>query len=128
MRVYVAAPWTHKEDAREAAALIEREGHEITEPWWDHPDTNDPVELEDQAARDIHGVEHSDALVLLNLAKSEGKAVETGIALARHIPILLVGDKSNVFHSLTDDFYQFTTVQAAVHALNLMRRSCNGRI
>lgn len=126
MRVYVAAPWTRKEDARAAAELLEREGLEITEKWWDHSETTDPVELEDQAVKDVDGVERSDVLLLLNLEKSEGKAVETGIALGRRIPVLMVGEKSNVFHNLTGDIYQFPTVQAALGGLNLMRRAGNG--
>lgn len=112
MRIYVAGPWTHKADAKAAADFLEAEGHTITKKWWEHrevpgyldwpvaatEETN--AELVQQAEEDIAGVISADVFVLLNLEKSEGKAVETGIALT-HVPYcVLLGGKSNLFHYL----------------------------
>lgn len=108
MRIYVAAPWTHKADAARVAAGLEAAGHEITKRWWEHrevphyltdDDSND-AELRQQAVEDVQGVLDADVFVLLNYEKSEGKAVETGIALAAGVPIIVVGQRSNLFHYL----------------------------
>lgn len=120
MRVYVAAPWTHKAEAKRYADALGAAGHEITKKWWEHrevPGYLDPAigiperkELEQQAAEDLAGVLAADAFLLLNLEKSEGKAVETGIAILAMIcriagqagtgptTHILVGGKSNLFH------------------------------
>jgi hypothetical protein len=123
MRVYIAAPWIAKDQARDAAAAFEAEGHEITKKWWEHREVPgylttdaDNRELEQQAEEDIQGVITADAFVLLNLSKSEGKAVETGFALGHCRKHILVGEKSNLFHYLSD-WKQVGTVGEAVEAL-----------
>jgi nucleoside 2-deoxyribosyltransferase len=100
MRLYIAAPWTHKPDAAAAATRAIARGHSITKPWWLHRETRDEEELMQQAVEDINGVQDADAFILLNLEKSEGKAVETGLALAAGIRIIVVGAPSNLFHHL----------------------------
>lgn len=106
MIIYLAAPWKHREAARQTALVLESKGHEITEPWWDHEDVSleDPdavEELADQASLDYYGVLNAELLLLLNLEKSEGKAVEQGIALLAGLPILAIGsEKTNVFQHL----------------------------
>lgn len=120
MRIYVAAPWTHKDDAKTYADALEAAGHTITKKWWEHrevPGYLDPTiggdelaELAQQSKEDMQGVLTADAFVLLNLEKSEGKAVETGMAFASAVMLahglaqtgvvafVLVGGKSNLFH------------------------------
>ena len=108
MKLYLAAPWSHMEEAREAARKLTAAGHRITEPWWDHRDVNgiddEADELVDQAWRDLEGVDNADRFILLNLGKSEGKAVELGWALCRRIMVIAVGKRgehsNNVFHYL----------------------------
>lgn len=127
MRVYVAAPWICKPEAMKAGQLIEAKGHLITENWWEHPEVFgylqdtlsqvDEDELAEQAWADVAGVINADVFFLVNLSKSEGKAVETGIALISQIPrLILVGKKSNLFHYL-GPWETFETVEAAVEAL-----------
>lgn len=70
-----------------------------------------------QAREDIADVRRADVLVVLNLQKSEGKAVETGIAIAAGIPIVSVGDRSNIFQSLG---YEVDTVDDALVVLASM--------
>lgn len=104
-RVYIAAPWVSKDVARIAGAAFEQAGFEITKKWWEHrdvdmEDSESAQELYEQADEDITGVLSADVFVLLNLGKSEGKAVETGIALSEGLPMILVGKRSNLFHFL----------------------------
>lgn len=122
MRIYVAAPWTRKAEAQAFAEGLEKAGHTITKKWWEHREVPgylsadiaipERQELVQQAMEDILGVLAAEGLVLLNLEKSEGKAVETGVALVTAmlyahgltktgvLDFILVGGKSNLFHCL----------------------------
>lgn len=122
MRIYIAAPWTHKTDAARVASLLETAGHTITKRWWEHcevpgyltADHSNDDELTEQALQDIDGVLTADVFVLLNYEKSEGKAVETGIALAVGIPIIVVGGRSNLFHYLDVTLATEATLDRAI--------------
>lgn len=123
MRVYIAAPWGCKRDAADAAHQFEAAGHTITKPWWEHRDVNevDPdtwAELAHQAIEDWRGVEEADVFVVLALQVSEGKSVETGLALAYGVPIILVGTRTNLFHYLPG----VVVVPTVKHALAVLRK------
>lgn len=129
MKIYIAAPWISKQCAGKAGDMFEEAGHEITEKWWLHPESEDPAELSRQADRDLVGVHACKLFVLLNTSKSEGKAVELGYALAlQHendmpwdIPrIVAVGKPSNVFHYLKEVEW-FPTVQEVIDAITRRR-------
>lgn len=108
MKIYVAAPWVRKVDAIQAGELLKAAGHEITSRWFTHEgDPNDPTgstvdigTIRAQAEDDFRDVCRADTLIVLNLEKSEGKAVETGIAIANGIPVISVGKRSNIFQTL----------------------------
>lgn len=106
MRIYLAAPWADREDMSAIAARFEAAGHTITHKWWLEETGEDrSVEtLREQAFKDWNGVKTAQAVVLFNTKKSEGKAVEQGIALEAKIPIIAVGNmgehSQNVFHFL----------------------------
>lgn len=108
MKIYIAAPWVRKQEAIEVGKRFEAAGHEITSRWFTHVGTatdsagvTAPREqIQHQAMEDIDDVRRADLLVVLNLQKSEGKAVETGIALAAGIPVVSVGVRSNIFQTL----------------------------
>jgi hypothetical protein len=68
-----------------------------------------------QAAEDVFDVLSAEALIVLNLQKSEGKAVETGVALMARLPIISVGSRSNIFQTLG---YEVETVEGALEVLN----------
>lgn len=71
-----------------------------------------------EARMDMFDVIRADVVLVLNLAKSEGKAVEQGIALAREIPIIVVGlDRFNVFQYLP----QYTFVKTVEEAIQLLK-------
>ena len=101
IRVYIAAPFIHRDKAREARDYLIREGYEVTAHWLDlESDSDDPPMLRREAQQDWHDVITANVLLLLNISKSEGKAVEQGIALQKGIPIVAIGRPSNVFHRL----------------------------
>ncbi len=122
MRVYIAAPWVRKQETIEAGKLFTAAGHTVTSRWFNHEgDPNDPVGtdipeavLMRHATEDLYDVLTSEALIVLNLAKSEGKAVEMGMAMAASIPVISVGARSNIFQSLVTEV---ATVEDAIKAL-----------
>lgn len=104
-RIYVAAPWIARAEARDLATTLEAYGYTITQPWWQFEGDETgctPEFLRKCGEADIRGVRTADALVLINSFKSEGKAVEQGLALAYGIPIIAIGARgaysNNVFH------------------------------
>jgi nucleoside 2-deoxyribosyltransferase len=108
MKLYLAAPWIDKDKMEALAWKFEDAGHTITWRWWRTDDIAEGWEntqsLAVQAFNDFHGVKDCDTLVLFNTSKSEGKAVEQGIAIALEKPILAIGKlgemSKNVFHYL----------------------------
>lgn len=121
MKIYLAAPWRHREVARTTAAELTKAGHTITEPWWNHRDVNGlpehADELRNQAWHDIQGVLTADRFVLLDIELSEGKAWEQGLAWARKIPIIAVGEPGrSVFHFLP----QYTWVRTIEELLEVL--------
>lgn len=129
MRIYLAAPWIDREKMPELAAIFQEAGHEITHPWWHTPDIPEGdwanhEELTKQAQKDKRGVEEAQLVVVFNTAKSEGKAVEQGIAIALRKIIIAVGKRGevskNVFHYLPN--YVWTeTVNDALDVLNALQ-------
>lgn len=143
MRIYVAAPWTHKLEARVLADVLEAAGHTLTKKWWEHREVPGYLrrditqeahdELTVQALEDLQGVADADAFILLNLEKSEGKAVETGVALTAYTlrlsladlgiegegptRFILIGGKSNLFHYLPV-WEEYTNVESMLIALD----------
>lgn len=126
MKVYVAAPWVRKQEAIAAGEQLKAAGFEVTSRWFYHEgDPNDstgineePYRIRLQAWEDIRDVRSADALVVLNLELSEGKAVETGIAIAADIPMVFVGRRSNIFQTLGTEV---ATLEDAIRELNAYR-------
>lgn len=126
MKVYIAAPWAARDDIWDIARQVEKAGHEITHKWWTYPDapedgskdTNDY--LRGCGDADIKGVKSADAVLLINSMKSEGKAVEQGIAIALNKPIIAVGVRGelskNVFHH-TNHYTWVATVADGIKTL-----------
>lgn len=108
MKIYIAAPWAQREAAIKASRKFIQVGHEITSRWFNSlGDSSDPTgilrlpeDIKQEAYEDIEDVHQADYLVVLNLQLSEGKAVETGLALAWGIPVISIGPRSNIFQAL----------------------------
>jgi nucleoside 2-deoxyribosyltransferase len=99
--IYVAGPWKHRDDVSAIAAQFEAAGFAISHRWWDFDGNDaDSTYLRECAVKDVLGVMGSDVLVVVNAEMSEGKAVETGIAIALDKPIVIIGERSNIFHHL----------------------------
>ena len=112
-RVYVAGPWIKGGDANRLAKYLKSKGYSITSRWLGRIKKNlDPNydyskdrgfsedEGRNQALADIADIQDSQVVVVLNSAKSEGKVVEQGIALAMRKPIVVLGRRTNVFQYL----------------------------
>lgn len=127
MKVYIAAPWVRRPEAIEVGKQFVAAGHELTCRWFEHVtdgDPNDstgvtcnPASIVQQALEDIADVRRAHVLVVLNLQKSEGKAVETGIAIAAGILVISVGPRSNIFQALGQEV---ETVEAAIDYLRVL--------
>lgn len=123
MKIYIAAPWIMRGDMPDIARQFEKAGHEITWDWWKYDGDHDesPEFHRTCAINDAQGVINADVLVLLNTSKSEGKAVEQGIAIANGMDIIAVGElgalSKNVFHYM-DNYTWVPTVKDAITALS----------
>ena len=109
MKLYLAAPWVDRDKMEAIAQRFEAHGHKITCKWWATEEVLEGLgangALKIQAMNDKTGVENCDLLVVFNTSKSEGKAVEQGLAIAMNKPILAIGKlgdgtAKNVFHYL----------------------------
>lgn len=87
MKVYVASKFENPR-APVVAELLEAAGHTITYKWWGVSNFT-----QDQAMLDFHGVLSADALVMVveDDYRYSGALTEFGIALARRIPVYLMG-------------------------------------
>lgn len=101
--VYIAAPYPIRDLAQGVMRFLEEAGLDVTSSWLKSED-----HLDDKHARlDLADVDRADALVLLNHKEwvnsgTGGRHVEVGYAIARGKPIVLVGERSNIFHYLND--------------------------
>ncbi len=125
-RVYVAGPWVDREVTKLLADKVEALGHTITHKWWKYEGESQNDETKEFllqcAVDDVQGVATADVVLVNNTAKSEGKAVEQGMAIVLGIPILCItpGDvkpSSNIFHYLPC-YRHFKTVDEAMEALS----------
>jgi len=98
-KVYVASQWEAREAAAALMTRLKERGHVITLDW-----TKVTQESQAQAIADREGVLAADAFVFLTGDKYEGMGalVEFGIAVARNIPIFVLGlgAERNIFRLL----------------------------
>ena len=101
--VYIAAPYPFRDEAILVMNDLEAAGFVVTSRWLKAPD-----ELADEHARkDLADVAAADVLLALNppgweSAGTGGRHVELGYAIALRKQIVLVGERSNIFHYLND--------------------------
>lgn len=127
-KIYVAGPWVYRSHSIECAKDMRAAGFEVVSRWHDkHHETSpddstglsDPPDLiRSEALQDVEDVRAADVLVVLNLQKSEGKAVETGIALERRIPFVVVGPQLNIFTTLA--YAHVETIDQAIEAIKCL--------
>lgn len=126
--IYLAGPWARREEVREARKAFLAAGIRVNAQWLDvelKEGAGDTAESQAaagydmavEARRDVADIAESDAMVVMNLEKSEGKAVEQGYALYRGMPIIVVGKRTNVFQYLPE----VKVVDNLFEALGLLR-------
>ena len=88
MRLYVAAKWEDRPNARRWMDMLERAGHTITYDW-----THAEQMSREQAEKDRDGVLSADAVVVVAERDLRycGTVCEMGMALAKGIPVYLTG-------------------------------------
>ena len=103
MKIYIAAPYPIRDLAIEVMTTLEDAGHVITSRWLKSPD-----ELADEHARkDLADVDEADLLLAMNPEGWEnsgtgGRHVELGYAIARGKQVVLWGERTNIFHYLSN--------------------------
>jgi len=107
IRIYIAAPWTEKDGkAKEAQTYFEEKGFKVMSSWIGRDvedfDFESDLEREREAENDLRDLYDSDMLVLINSKLSEGKMFEMAIAYAAGMPIIVVGERTHVFHCLSE--------------------------
>jgi len=105
MKVYIAAPYQMRAEAKAFASELSSHGIGCTARW---VADDSSAEMNDEWARnDLADVSAADALVALNPSQwassgTGGRHVEFGFAYAINKPIVVLGDKTNIFHYLSD--------------------------
>ena len=111
--VYLAAPWQWRAEMIQVKEHLEVSGNVIVNSTWLGPeDTDDLATLANEedrcrkvAQRDFDEIDAADVVVVFSYPEMHGKGsggrhVELGYALAKGKPVVLVGEKENVFHRL----------------------------
>lgn len=104
-RIYCAAPWAYRDAAAKVAQRLTAWGYDLTHHWWEHVDVDMAdgaahTGLQKQALGDLKGVLACDVFVILDVAESEGKATELGVAIANGIPIVVVRYPEGAFRNI----------------------------
>lgn len=121
MRVYVATKFENKTGARELMRLLTRAGHVVTHDW-----TGKSAVTADEfracALDDLDGVWSADVLVVENDPNMKGAWVEFGVALARLIPIVIVGGRHECIFEHLAAVVHVDSRLGAVAAVEQLRR------
>lgn len=128
-KIYIAAPWTHRDQLPGIAEVVTRIGYTITHDWWNRDiPSEDHVRLQVCAQNDKDAVAAADVFLLLNFEKSEGKSVETGMAIILGKRLIGVGPRySNIFQNLPG-WEWFETIDEAYKHLQLIDRLKLGHV
>ena len=123
IKIYLAAPWTRKDEAIAARTVLQDADFEVTSRWLeasgdfakDGYDSNEAY-FEAQAIHDVQDILNANVLVMLNLEYSEGKMFELGLAMGLNRPTILVGEKTHTFHYLP--FPKVPDLNGAIEIIN----------
>jgi len=109
MKVYIAAPWPYRDKAITVMRMLETKKVHVTSRWLkaEHKAVSE-LTIDEQAAfarEDLDDVLEADLLLALNPEGWEdkgtgGRHVELGYAIAHGKPVILAGERTNVFHYL----------------------------
>ncbi len=101
MKVYIAAPYPLRSEARDLGLTLRNLGHHVTSRWLLKDDDSSDA----TAQMDLDDVDRADVLLLWQPGEwankgTGGRHVEFGYALAIGKPVVVFGSKTNVFHYL----------------------------
>lgn len=113
MLIYLAAPYKRRAEVLQLAAYLKDDGITTSSRWAYWTEEEHTEEL--NALKDLADIQRAGAFVLLNpkewLTEGQGgRHVEFGFAHAIGKPILIVGERTNVFHYLPG-VAQYPTLQ-----------------
>lgn len=120
MNVYLAGPYAARPTIKAYADELEAIGYKVTATWLNEThDINDGTtaaatalpddQVDAHARQDMRDIDRADLFIAFTAARagvdaqqgsSGGRHVETGYAIAKAIPVILVGEPENVFHRL----------------------------
>lgn len=139
MKIYLAAPYACRNALLTHRAQLEQLGHRVTSTWLNATTAITPGHLgtsprqpdayaHDHVSSDIFDVRRSDLLILFTWTASQemlpgddlgpnsgGRHVETGVAMGAGIPVLVVGEKENIFHRARSVTHVVTWMEALDH-------------
>jgi nucleoside 2-deoxyribosyltransferase len=109
VKIYLAAPFSWKDQMNIYASELRELGMEVTSRWLEEPhaSTTQLSELEEEqhsfyAKQDCQDISNADVLVFFSDPSKTivrgGRHVEFGIALALGMPVVVIGEKENIFH------------------------------
>lgn len=108
MKIYVAATYANKEEARAFAQTLDLQGHVVTSSWlWREENEAQPPTPEaaiSYADQDLIDIDHAEALIImLGPTPTGGKWVEFGYVLGTGKEVYYTGDGAmNVFTYLAN--------------------------
>jgi len=110
MQVYLASKYHEHPRMREFRTILQEHGIDVTSRWiegeHEAKEGRDDHDLHAQFAReDLEDIDAADAVVMYQPKDIHGQGrggrhVEFGYAFARAIPIIIIGDRENVFNYL----------------------------
>lgn len=116
MKVYLAGPYQSRLILSEYADALHRHGYSCLSSWLNEPyEINagtsgaalalDDATVAGHALTDIAEVQAADVFILftskfVGVEGGGGRHVETGVALAGGIPVIIMGEPENVFHRI----------------------------
>lgn len=122
VKFYIAARRQHF--AKQIRSLLIELDHSSTAGWIDSPHFGKKPYVDqlrtEEAQQDLLDVERADALIMYadNHPSRGGRHTEVGIALAHRKPVIVVGDKENVFH-----WHPLVTVVSDLEELKTLLKS-----
>jgi nucleoside 2-deoxyribosyltransferase len=122
VKLYLAAPYAARDILKEHVTLLQKHGHEVTSSWlngtrpleessFGTSPSNSDLEVYNHVCADLADIDRSDVVVHYTAAyvcsidpriddaplHTGGRHVETGYALSKNIPVLVLGEYENVF-------------------------------
>lgn len=112
MKIYIAARYGRKAEAKQLAEKLIAVGHEITSTWLDQKEdemlyNEGPKSAGVFARKDLNEIDDGDVLIYLaevegNLWGRGGRHVEFGYALGTGKLVIVLGPMENIFHYLPE--------------------------